>query len=239
MANDEKYFNAPIQLYAGFILNTNEVLTNVANYACFAYAIKTSCSFKDAAIFFGIRFGNSKQSEIDGKKLYDSIPVNSPTAGIGLKMYRQFQSEGKTDFEKVCLLAFLAIKSILQTKPYCKITNNYLWARMDGKPTAVKDVWQLSNQMVKYANEYQTVKIKNELRNNWGLVTYSRYTRGFYVSFSMSLQSLVLQAERKRKSTIEKKYKAIEKDAVKAALEQLKTEQDQSKTITRPIKKGF
>jgi len=76
---------------------------------------------------------------------------------------------------------------------------------------------KLPSIIQKYANEYQTVKIKNELRS-WGLVTYSRYTRGFYVSFILDLNALVIAAEGKRKSTKEKQYKQHEKEVVKAVL---------------------
>ena len=136
---------------------------------------------------------------------------------IHLSIYWDYRNNEKTEFDKVCLLAFLGIKSIIQNKAYCKIDNRFLLARMDGKAKSV-DFPALSKCIGKYANEYQTKKIKSALRNSWGLCTYGRYTRGFYVSFSMNLDSLVFEAEKRRKSTKEKQHKKLENEAVKKAL---------------------
>ncbi len=228
MANDttEKYFNAPIQLYNGFMVNSDECLSKVLRYACFEYTLRHECSFKDAANYFSVQFGSNtdkqlKENEAGAKMIYNSLPSNSPKVGIGLKIYWQYRSEEKTDFEKVCLLAYLALKSILQKKPYCKIDNCYLLSRMDGMAKSVDDVLMLSPEIKKYGNEYQLVKIKNELRNSWGLVTYARYTRGFYVSFSMKLEDLIFEAEKRRKSYQEKQYKESQKSALEKVLERL------------------
>jgi hypothetical protein len=49
---------------------------------------------------------------------------------------------------------------------------------------------------------------------------YSRYTRGFYVSIdkTFTLDKLVFEAEKRRKSTKEKQLKQKKEDARKAAL---------------------
>ena len=47
-------------------------------------------------------------------------------------------------------------------------------------------------------------RLKNDLIEGWGLSYYGRATRGFYVSFSMPLDDLVFQAEKKRKTVKEK-----------------------------------
>jgi hypothetical protein len=64
-------------------------------------------------------------------------------------------------------------------------------------------------------------KIKFELSQSWGLTTYSRYTRGFYVSFTLSLEELVFEAEKRRKSLKEKQARQRECNAVQAALNRL------------------
>ena len=64
-------------------------------------------------------------------------------------------------------------------------------------------------------------KIKTELRDNWNLITYSRYTRGFYVSFKLDLEQLVYEAEKRRKSTKEKQAQLAEKLALEKALSRL------------------
>ncbi|MDP2888953.1 MAG: hypothetical protein Q8P34_08305, partial [Bacteroidota bacterium] len=102
-----------------------------------------------------------------------------------------------------------------------KTNNLYLWARMSGNSKSIKDISELSEAVKKYANEYQTVKLKTALRDSWGLVTYSRYTRGFYVSFTLDLPALVMEAEKRRKSTKEKQYRQHEKEVVRAVLQSI------------------
>ena len=233
--NKERYFNAPIQLYNGFMIDGNDCLSNVCKYACYEYSVRNGCSFKVAVNYFDISYGKNTPTDLSnpqaiGKKLYESIPKNSPRVGIGIKMWWQFYLEDKTEFEKVCLLAFLALKSILQNKSYCKIDNRFFLSRMDGRAKCVDDVFTLSPEIKKFGNEYQLVKIKNELRNNWGLTTYSRYTRGFYVSFSMKLDDLIFEAEKRRKTTKDKLYKEAEKKALAKALERI----NGNTTIARP-----
>ncbi|EKT3967216.1 hypothetical protein NTJ12_002299, partial [Flavobacterium psychrophilum] len=135
----------------------------------------------------------------------------------------KFYKNDKSEFDKICFLAFLSIKSILGTKSYCKVTNLYLWARMDGKTSTIIEVSELSNEVRKYANRYQSENIKNELILNWHLIYYSRYTRGFYISLKMSLEDLIFEAEKKRKSIKENQQKQLQNEALKKALERLKT----------------
>ena len=91
---------------------------------------------------------------------------------------------------------------------------------MDGKSKSC-EFDNLTKEIRKYANEYQTKKIKYELRDGWKLIHYSRYTRGFYVSFKLTLQELVYEAEKRRKSFRQKKQKEVEKEALKRALKRL------------------
>ena len=225
---NNKYFNFPIQLLEGFMVNSNNVLNNISNYAIYENSLKLEHGtalqkIKDSASFYGMKLGSVKNTLDNGKLLYDSLPTTSPKTGLSLSIFWDFYKNDKTEFDKVCLLAFLGIKSIIGRKPYCKTTNLYLWARMDGKPKAIDWTSELSDEVKKYANEYQTKKIKTALRNSWGLVHYARYTYGFYVSFILDLKQLITEAEKRRISTKEKQHKEHEKQLLKEVLEQLKT----------------
>lgn len=225
MKVDVKYFNFPIQLLDGFMDDSHLVLNNIFDYAIYQHSLKLSGTkmerFKAACEWFGVTSGNTTLSITNGQELTDSIPLCCPKVGISRTMWFDFYQNEKTDFDKICLLGYLAIKSILQTKPYWKLDNKFWLSRMDGKAKAVNELWELSETMCNLASEYQTVKIKKELRNNWGLITYSRYTRGFYVSFSLTLEQLVYEAERLRKSTKDKQHRAAEKAALTKAMERL------------------
>lgn len=221
----EKYFNVPVQLFAGFMEDSEKCLKNVFDYSVYIHSTDLTGNekerFKASCEWYEVNAGNTEQSIQNGKQLTRETPDNSPKVGLKLSTFWDYYKNEKTDFEKLCLLGFLGIKSILQNKAYCKIDNKFWLSRMDGKAKSASELWELSESIKKYSNEYQTVKIKTELRNNWGLTTYSRHTRGFYVSFSLTLEQLVYEAEKRRKSTIDKQNREREKEAIKAALKKL------------------
>lgn len=224
---DEKYFNFPIQLLEEFMIDDKKVINNISHYAIYEYSLKLEHGtdlqkIKDSASYYNMTLGSVKSTLENGKFLYNTIPITSPKVGLNLSIWWDFYGNDKTDFDKICLLAFLSIKSIIGVKPYHKATNFYLWARMDGKINTIVDVDELSIEVRKYANRYQTENIKNELILNWHLIYYSRYTRGFYVSLKMNLEDLVFEAEKKRKSIKDNQYKQLKKEALNKALERLK-----------------
>lgn len=226
MNESPKYFNFPVELLAGFMDDSKAVLSNVCDYSIYEHFLKLCEGTVDermssACHYFGITLSNSTKSRSNGRMLYDSIDRNSPKVGISLSIFWDYYNNNKDPFEKACLLAFLALKSIIQNKPYCKLENRFLWARMDGYRYSIDEISQLSDSIKPFAKEYQTVKIKNALRDGWGLVTYSRYTRGFYISFTLTLDQLVYEAEKRRKSTREKQNKAAERAAIEKAMKRL------------------
>ncbi|MFZ4798748.1 MAG: hypothetical protein ACOYMA_14710 [Bacteroidia bacterium] len=222
---DEKYFNVPVQLFHGFMDDSSKCLNDVFDYAVYQHSLKLTGTqaerFKAACKWYGVTSGNNSKSITDAKELAENTPENSPKVGLSLSMFWNFYKNEKSEFDKICLLGYLAIKSILQNKPYWKLDNKFWLSRMDGKVKAVSMFDELSGFILKYSSEYQIVKIKTELRNNWGLITYSRYTRGFYVSFELTLDQLVFEAEKRRKSTKDKLYREAEKEALLKAMTRL------------------
>lgn len=232
---DEKYFNFPIVLLQGFMKDSKKVLNDIFDYALhqkaseylndskeeFSHIETADEAMRITENYFGVTTGDKKRTFKNGKALNDSLPDGLPMVGINKDVFFDYYKNEKSEFEKVCLLGFLGIKSILQNKAYCKMTNKYWLARMDGKVKAVNNYSELSRELIKYANEYQTGKIKFELIENWNLEHYSRYTRGFYVSFKLKLEELIYQAESKRKSTKENQRKFSEKVALERVLNRL------------------
>lgn len=224
--NKERYFNFPIQLLQGFMYNSANVLKEIHQYSIYENSLKLYKGselerFKESADFFNLTFQNIENSFIAAKEIYCLIPDNSPKVGLNLSIFWDFYNNDKSEFDKICLLGFLGIKSIIGTKAFFKLTNKNWLSRMNGNVKEVEYYSELSNEIIKYANEYQLKKIKTSLQNNWGLVSYSRFTRGFYVSYSMNYKDLVLIAEKNRISTKEKQRKAKEKEILKEVLEQL------------------
>jgi hypothetical protein len=220
--NKKKYFNFPIVLLEGFLIDHKKCLNDILDYAMYAYCEKYDTDdVKRAARFFGVSLGNEIRTYRNGNELFDSVPEGLPKVGISKEIFFDYYTNEKTEFQNVTLLAFLAIKSVLQNKAYSKLDNNYLFARMDGKSRRIKNDSELSKELLKYKNEYQSVKIKNELKLNWGLIHYAYYTRGFYVSFKTPLEDLILQVEQNKISFKLKEQKEKEKAARLAAMERL------------------
>ena len=223
-AKDEsKYFNFPVELLQNLLIDKRTALNNIFNYAVCAHASKLEFGnklnkFKDSLKFFGVISGNNAKSMESGELLLDSILDDGAKVGISKEIWFDYYKNEKTEFEIVQLLAFLAIKSIVKYKPYASITNAFMLARMDGKGYSVKEYTDLSKEIFKYANEYQTKKIKRALSESWGLITYSYRLHGFYVSFTLSLDELVLIAERNRKKNKDLAAKKASEDARKKAL---------------------
>lgn len=226
--DDKKYFNVPVQLLQDFMSDKTTVLNNIFDYAIYNHAFNHISEGKDltriraALNYYGVTTGNENRTLTNGEALFNSIPEDSPKVGINKDVYFDFYKNDKTDFEKACFLAFLAIKSIIYKKAYCDIKQEFLWARMDGKRHSVKSIAELSPDIQRFTKEYQINKIRKELRNNWKLLYYHRKgTRKGYYSFTLSIDELVFQAEKKRKSTIDKIYKDQEQQAVYKAMERL------------------
>tara|TARA_R110000751_G_scaffold390_1_gene1549 strand:+ start:10404 stop:11108 length:705 start_codon:yes stop_codon:yes gene_type:complete len=222
-----RYLNFPIQMLGGFLLDSKGVLDDIMDYSVYAHSVDNlefgneEEAFSSSAKYFGIKFGNIPESIKNGEAFYDSLGSGNPMVGIDVKMVFDYYKNHKTDFQKACLLGYLAIRSILMDKAYCKTTNDNWFSRMDGKSSKMPKE-KLSPEIQKFHKEYQAKKIKTELALSWNLKTYSRHTRGFYVSFKLELEDLVFHAEKKRKSYQAKKLKNETEMARLKALERLK-----------------
>ena len=192
--SDVQYFNFPIELLKDLFNDKVKTLNNILYYALYAHSLKLEQGneqydhFIAAASFYGVSLGGNTEDKRRkfkaGKVLYESIDDSSPKAGFNISIFWDYYKNDKSHFDLACLAAFLAIKSILVTKPYQKVTNNFLWARMCGYRKKIDDISELSIDVVKYTKEYQINKIKQALAD-WGLISYGHYTRGFYVSFKL------------------------------------------------------
>ncbi|MDF4204024.1 hypothetical protein PXD56_13710 [Maribacter sp. SA7] len=228
----EKYFNFPIQLVEGFMEDSKLVLNNISDYGIYLMSLNYEFGEEEeermasAFKFFNLEKKNVWKTHERGKNLYDSLEMKSPMVGIKMEIFWDYYKNPKTDFQKATLLAHLAIRSILKDKSYCKITNLYLWSRMDGKTHAVDDKWELSPSIRKFTNHYQTRKLKNELKDNWFLIEYSRRTRGWFVSYKMSLTDLIFYVEKRKKKNRDEKRKQDEKEAYDQAMRRLKNDYD-------------
>jgi len=230
MEVEKKYFTFPVSLLDGFSKRSQpytesikDVTNDIMSYCGYIQALKesgtsTNEKLNKAGNYFGVTWGNQKEVFDCGKMIDRDNHFPCPMTSVSIEMIFDFHSKDKTEFEIVCFLAFVAIRSVLQVKPYVKLTNDFLIARMAGMSNA-KELHLLPQSLKNYYNRYQLDKIKSELQNNWGLVLYARHTRGFYVSFGKTkLKDLVLIVEKKRKGYRDKLRKDEQQKAVKEAM---------------------
>lgn len=226
MAQGQIYLTFPVWLLRNGISDIRSSTSNIMDYCGYVQACKETGSeehkMKKSGQNLGLTWGNWKRVYDSGKQLFVNTPPRPPMVSINEDIIFDFYINHKTEFEIVCFLAFAAIRSILQTKPYAKMTNEYLLARMAGY-TKAKNEEPLPLAFSKYCNRYQLEKIKRELQNSWGLKIYARFTRGFYVSFEgkMKFEDLVFEVEKRRKSNIEKLRKTEQQQAINKAFNKL------------------
>lgn len=181
-----KYFNFPIVLLEGFLDNTKDCLDNIWDYALYIQSQKYEWIIDEDRIssadkYFGVRTGDKQKTYDNGEGLFESIPPKTPTSKINISVWFEYYNNKKTEFEKVCLLANIAILSTNKGKPYSKVEKHFLYSRMDGKVKKIgsdlvdeklifpdpKVTNELSEKIKKYATHRYWQKIKKELVENW------------------------------------------------------------------------
>lgn len=203
-----EYLNVPIQLLAGFLDDTHSSIRNIYHYVLYAHFVKLSKGsekerYKETCEWFNFQEVDREENLYRGKILFDRY-IHAPMTGIERNLFSEYNKQEKSDFEKACFLAYHALKSIVANKTFQKADNKFLWARMDGKTKSIKDSSELSDKVRFFSQEYQTLKIKRELQENWGLIYYAQHTRGFYVSFKLDLKSLILEAMKRKRQNADK-----------------------------------
>jgi hypothetical protein len=222
MAKDDhyRYFTFPVALLDGAFMDIHNVCQNGILYSVFDYARKltgtNSQKMTIAAEYYRVEYSVCQYNR--GLELFNNLPPGTPKVSLKSSLVWGFNNNGKDEFQISVFLAFAALKSILGAKPYGKTNNSFMLARMAGFSKPGKP---LPEQLEKYNNRYQLDKIKSELRINWNLQVYGIHTQGFYFSFKLSLQELVLEAEKKRKSHQLKKLKDEQNIAYTLAIKQL------------------
>ena len=178
------------------------------------YAETSEQLFRRSAEYWNVTMEGSVSSRLQrAVSLIEDFGGAKVFVGISTDIFWSFYNENKTDFEWECLFAFLALKSIVGAKTYCKSNNGLLYARMSGHDSLNDGSITLSR--------FHRDKIICELENNWGLKYYSRYTKGFYFGFDIGINDLVFEAEKRRKSTKEKLRNDEKKKALAEALKRL------------------
>jgi hypothetical protein len=215
MGQETKYFTFPVELLRGAFANIAGVCFDAINYAVYVRCKDYDETPDDAFKFFGIS-GNTNAAFTRGEVLYNSF-VRPVLVSVNKAIVFDFMENLKTDFEIAVFCAFCGLRSIIGTKPYVKTNNGLLIARMFGYATAKE--FEALGQKPKYYQDFFCVKdltklkerlryqltekiITKELVLSWGLKCYSNRSKGFYASFKLEFEELVVYAEMGRKSNL-------------------------------------
>lgn len=199
--NRSEYINFPIRLLWDYMKNPKNCLKNIILYHV-GSLLKRGIDIESIKRELNIGEINERNREL-AEYLYKNAPENSPFTGMMQETLWDYWKNTKTDFENACLLAYLAMKSIIGKSGCKKTTNIFIWSRMAGNEQAVKDVGDLPVELQRFFTRYQFDKIKLHLED-WHLSYYSNHTRGLYISFRLSKKELVKYAE-DRKRTMKKR----------------------------------
>ena len=221
--SEQRFFNFPIMMLQGVLegwKDKKDFLKDVLFYHIENHAQKLEDlneyeetevqRFKRSAEYWGVKMsGNIERSHERGAELLEEFEKSKVFVGISTEIFWNFYQNEKTQFEWECLVAFLALKSILGKKTFCKSNNALLYARMSGNES-VTDLHSLT------LSRFHRDKIILKLEIEWNLKYYSRYTKGFYFGIDTTLQDLIFFAEDRRESFKAKELKKSKAEILKS-----------------------
>ncbi|MAZ26709.1 MAG: hypothetical protein CL868_06480 [Cytophagaceae bacterium] len=200
---EHKYFNFPIQLISGFMVRPKETLGDIFSYVFYKLVNDfmedqgVECLFT-AMERVGEYLKNTGGDDDNrhfiyqrGELLHNSIPDKSPITGISEKVFWDYfnNHETKNKYDKICLLAFLASKSIIGPSKVEVITYKFLFSRMDGHRTVVP-LEAISYEIATFYTPHKRSKIRDLLMLKWGLKTPDKNSYGACWSYKLSQENL-------------------------------------------------
>ena len=217
-------YNFPISMLRGFMTNTDSVLDDIL---CFCIWLDYEACEQDIEAVkerLHITIGNEKNSLKKGKELSNRYRNDGyPWTGISNKLFWDYMRKGRSDFDKATLLAFLAIKSLIGQKPYYKVTNqSVIFKRMAGYKESEKFI--IPKEITKFTTRSRFDRIKLELKEKWNVVIYANHVRGMYISTTLSLEELAMQAEKNKLRTRQRAQSHEAEEARRKAVEILAAE---------------
>jgi hypothetical protein len=172
---------------------------------------------------------NPKQILKIGSQVYSEIKPKEPLVSCKLDHLEDYYKNEKDENEKIQLVSFLAIKSILGAKkPWVKTNKNHIVCRMIGYSSVKELPNKFSENEYKlfntYSHRYHIDKLISKLELNWRIVVYGKNMKGICIGLkdSITLEKLVFEAEKNREKNRIIDLKNLKRDAELKALNQLK-----------------
>lgn len=228
MTKKVDFYNFPIELLQGVFSGKQsevEFLLNILKFHIFKKYLELPDSefeqteeqrFSRCAQMWGFLIPRELLEEFfnDAESLYYSLDHSKVKTGISIATFKEYFNNSKTEFEWNCLIAFLALKSILLFGKSRKSTNDMLFARMNGFATINEYVENGRCELKRFRRQ----RVITELETNWNLKYYAMQTHGFYFGFEISLEQLMIIAETKK----DENKKRILDEKKKKILEQIR-----------------
>ena len=229
--NKEKYFRFPIRMMQGILQSEDrtDFLTDVMYYAIASSLdsddVTDDAFMEQASDKFSVNLNGGVDEKMNrGYELLKRYEKENVYTGISLKVFWDFYDNYKSEDEWHCLIMYLALRSIIGSRPYCKTTNDFLFARMLGK----KNIAEYKKMVPIQWTRYKRDKVINDLRLGWNLKYYARGVHGFFFSFRTSLEEIILVAEKRKRNNklelLKNKEKAILDEILKNGLEPKKND---------------
>lgn len=229
MGKETRFFTFPVELLQKAFENIAGVCFDALAYAVYVRCEDYNETPEEAFVYFGFSTDNDLPERCynRGQILYDRFddPV---LVSVNKEIILDFWDNRKTDFEIAVFCAFCGLRSIIGTKPYAKTNNSHLLARMFGCRSIAEfealEPYYIDNFCTAQQIRYQLTEkiIKNELVLKWGLKYYSNQSKGFYVSFKLGFDALVLHAEKSRKSNQLRQQQAEQRQIIEQIKKQVR-----------------
>lgn len=214
-------FNPVLELEQ--ILRLFENDNNFKEKAIELYQIRQACS-EDV---LNIDCSNFDYVLKHGKEIERTIPEGEPYPSINKSLFYDFRDHEKTEFDMMQFACYIAIRSILGEKPYCRTNKEMILCRAFGyksnKELPATMHPDLKALFDKYNKRYHIDRILQSIELSWNILIYSHNIRGLYIGLSkkITLESMIVQAETKKKKKQIDALKQRKHEARKKALQQL------------------
>lgn len=120
------YFNAPIELWRGFMEKPQKVLSDVLDYATAEFE-----SEEEATNKLGVSYRDWLKCYENGVKLRNR-KYSGVVFSIHREWYWEYRNHEKDDYDKLLLLALLALRSISYNKRITLSNSAFMFCRMAG-----------------------------------------------------------------------------------------------------------
>ena len=217
------YYHFPIAILAKGITKTS--LINMVEYCIYSYMEEWAATFTDACKDLGFKNWNKE----DCRATFERYKNCRTKTSISREQCGQWfhNIENESDYSKLLLLAFLAVKSIVGKKNYVITNYDFLLARMAGdsvpryKTTKGKKTLILPPHIEHINTRRRLEQIREDLRKKYHVATWGQQgLRGFAISTKLEevdLAHMVATNGTKSKVQLAKERK----DNVKAKLKEL------------------